>query len=235
MMALRQTPAEYAFIHALGAAPPPRKLSRGVVLAIGASAAFHVGLVAYLYHQRFQVPAEAQTPPAPTIIMGRFTWPKPDQPAPVRPVRQLAPHVPTVTADQPPPVVNTVPITPPVETRLSDTAPFVPTFIEPPPTPPKEIRDPTWLSQPTASEMERYYPQGAIDRDLSGQAMIACQVTASGDLRGCQITVETPASAGFGKAALRLSAFFHMSPRTEDGAPVDGAQVRIPIRFALAQ
>ena len=34
-----------------------------------------------------------------------------------------------------------------------------------------------------------------------------------------------------GPAAIKLARFFTMSPRLEDGRPVDGAQVRIPIVF----
>jgi protein TonB len=39
--------------------------------------------------------------------------------------------------------------------------------------------------------------------------------------------------AGFGAAAIKLSAYFKMSPRTEDGQAVDGGAVQIPIRFSL--
>jgi protein TonB len=48
------------------------------------------------------------------------------------------------------------------------------------------------------------------------------------------VTSETPSRAGFGDAALKLSAYFRMTPRTIDGEPVDGGQTRIWIAFRLS-
>jgi protein TonB len=44
---------------------------------------------------------------------------------------------------------------------------------------------------------------------------------------------EDPADYGFGDAALKIAKTFKMKPQTKDGAPVDGGQVRIPIRWVL--
>ncbi|HXQ11057.1 MAG TPA: energy transducer TonB [Caulobacteraceae bacterium] len=82
--------------------------------------------------------------------------------------------------------------------------------------------------------MSKFYPQREVDLGITGQVSLLCGVVASGKLTDCRVVEETPPSAGFGDAALKLSAFFRMTPRMIDGEPVDGGQTRISIAFRLS-
>lgn len=93
------------------------------------------------------------------------------------------------------------------------------------------IAKPVWTDKPSGDDLLRYYPEAAFRRGIGGKAVIACTVNAQGRLESCQVESESPAGENFGAAALRMAPLFGMSPNTADGAPVEGARVRIPIVF----
>jgi TonB family protein len=86
------------------------------------------------------------------------------------------------------------------------------------------------LTCPTDSNY-RYYPARAAATNVTGRAVVNCNVSASGKLEQCIVVKEEPPSEGFGQAAL-LMAECLMKPKP--GRPVDQTgRVDIPIRFDL--
>jgi TonB family protein len=105
----------------------------------------------------------------------------------------------------------------------------------PPPAAPSVVTNPDWAAVPSVDDMVQAFPTRAMDEGVEGRVTLRCTVDQLGSLHDCRVEGETPAGYGFGEAALGLSDGFRMKPRLEDGRPVPGAEVRIPIVFKIPQ
>jgi hypothetical protein len=97
----------------------------------------------------------------------------------------------------------------------------------------RRIADPVWLSAPSTAALSRLFPaQAAAKRVTSGTGEVDCTVATDGSLVDCQKDGDgDPPGLGFADAALKAVTGMRMSPWTDDGGPVDGARVRLPVRF----
>jgi len=97
----------------------------------------------------------------------------------------------------------------------------------------RRIIDPVWLSSPSFARLAELFPAQAATKGVTaGTGEADCTVAADGALTDCAAFGDgEPAGLGFSQAAVKAAQDMRMSPWTGDGGPVDGARVRVPIRF----
>jgi TonB family protein len=99
----------------------------------------------------------------------------------------------------------------------------------------RTVASPTWVAGFDPEKVLKLFPPEAAARGLtSGRGVARCVVGVDGALTECEPLPGDPDGVGFSEAAVKLASKMRMNPWTAAGGPVDGAVVRLPIRFNLA-
>lgn len=97
---------------------------------------------------------------------------------------------------------------------------------------PPLVTAPVWTKVPSNADFAAAFPTRARTIEtLKSRVVLQCSVATGGTLAGCRVSSETPAGMGFGDAALALAPKFTVNPWSEEGAPLVGSSVRVPIIY----
>lgn len=100
----------------------------------------------------------------------------------------------------------------------------------------RKVSKPTWITRIDPEKIVALYPTDAADKGVqSGVGVASCLVAADGALTDCKVASETPEGLGFGASAVAAAGIMRMNPWTSEGRPVQGARIRLPINFSLAE
>lgn len=91
------------------------------------------------------------------------------------------------------------------------------------------LRKADWVWKPGDSALQPFAPRQAVEKRISGKAVLACRVLLSTRVHDCRVIAESAGGFGFGKAALTASRIFRVHPPRRNGKPLNDAWVGIPV------
>lgn len=98
------------------------------------------------------------------------------------------------------------------------------------------IGKPHWIALPTTKDFTDVFPDAASKAGvLQARVVLSCMVSEGGVLTGCRIESEAPGGYGFGAGAQTLVGKFRVTIWSDDGLPVVGGSLQVPIRYDLKQ
>jgi TonB family protein len=99
----------------------------------------------------------------------------------------------------------------------------------------RRIGAPTWRVALNPTKVAQVFPAAAAAKGVTtGRGVVRCAVAADGSLRACEELPGDPDGLGFSHSAMLIAQVMAINPWTDEGGPVDGAMIAIPIRFNLA-
>lgn len=91
-----------------------------------------------------------------------------------------------------------------------------------------------WAAMPSTEQFASLFPDAATKTGVTGaRIVLACTVGPGGALLDCRAQTEDPPILGFAAAALALAPSFRARLWTDEGLPVVGGGVRLPIRLQI--
>jgi TonB family protein len=94
------------------------------------------------------------------------------------------------------------------------------------------LTHPRWVQTISPDRDKATFPEAAAKAGLkTGSATVDCVAAPDGRLGACQVVRESTPNVGFGDMAVQIAQTFVANPWDEDGLPVDGAHVRMPIQM----
>jgi TonB family protein len=87
-----------------------------------------------------------------------------------------------------------------------------------------------WAQSPSYSDIAAVYPKKALAGNISGRAIVDCNLKTSGTVEGCTVSNEQPRGQGFGAAAIKLAQMFR-APEDLQGSALRNASILLPFTF----
>lgn len=97
------------------------------------------------------------------------------------------------------------------------------------------LGQPVWTAGVDPARVATLFPAQAAERGLrTGKGIAECTVAADGSLQNCHPVVGEPDDLGFSQSAVKVASVMRMNLWTQEGGPIDGATIRLPVVFNLA-